>query len=190
MTIVYLFYETGFIDNHRGYAAAIAFVLLVIILIAHRHPVPPPDADGFTMSTESTLTREPARSNEPAAAVRDTVTARTKRGPRQPWLVHTLLIAGAVVMIFPFVWELLTSFKTFDEAHAVPPQIIPSPWDFGNFAKVFATLPFAVDADQLRAAHDRPGPRAGGAVHHGRLRVRTAPRSPGATCSSRCSCRC
>ena len=32
-TIVYLFYEAGFIDNERGYAAAIAFLLLVIILV-------------------------------------------------------------------------------------------------------------------------------------------------------------
>ena len=94
------------------------------------------------MSTESTLTRETTRASEPAAAVRDTATTRTRRRPRQPWIVHTLLIAGAVIMIFPFVWEALTAFKTFDGAHAVPPQIIPSPWDFGNFAKVLATLPF------------------------------------------------
>lgn len=32
-TIVYLFYQTGFIDNNRGYAAAIAFALLVLIVI-------------------------------------------------------------------------------------------------------------------------------------------------------------
>jgi multiple sugar transport system permease protein len=32
-TVVYLFYEAGFLDNDRGYAAAIAFLLLVIILI-------------------------------------------------------------------------------------------------------------------------------------------------------------
>lgn len=32
-TIVYLFYEAGFIDNERGYAAAIAFLLLIIILL-------------------------------------------------------------------------------------------------------------------------------------------------------------
>lgn len=32
-TIVYLFYEVGFVDNNRGYAAAIAFLLLVIILL-------------------------------------------------------------------------------------------------------------------------------------------------------------
>ncbi len=32
-TVVFLFYEAGFVDNHRGYAAAIAMVLLVIILV-------------------------------------------------------------------------------------------------------------------------------------------------------------
>lgn len=32
-TVVYLFYEAGFINNQRGYAAAIAFLLLIIILI-------------------------------------------------------------------------------------------------------------------------------------------------------------
>ena len=32
-TIVYLFYQAGFIDNERGYAAAIAFLLLLIILV-------------------------------------------------------------------------------------------------------------------------------------------------------------
>ncbi len=32
-TIVYLFYEAGFINNERGYAAAIAFLLLLIILV-------------------------------------------------------------------------------------------------------------------------------------------------------------
>lgn len=32
-TVVFLFYEAGFVDNYRGYAAAIAMLLLVIILI-------------------------------------------------------------------------------------------------------------------------------------------------------------
>ena len=32
-TIVYLFYEAGFLDNDKGYAAAVAFVLLLIILV-------------------------------------------------------------------------------------------------------------------------------------------------------------
>lgn len=32
-SIVYLFYEAGFVENQRGYAAAVAFVLLAIILV-------------------------------------------------------------------------------------------------------------------------------------------------------------
>ncbi len=68
---------------------------------------------------------------------------RTKRWrDRQPWVVHAILICGVVAVIFPFAWELLTAFKTFDGAHAVPAQIVPNPWDFGNFAEAISTLPF------------------------------------------------
>jgi multiple sugar transport system permease protein len=72
----------------------------------------------------------------------DTVRTGRRRSASQPWLVHALLIVGAVVMIFPFAWEVLTAFKTFDGAHAAPPQIIPNPWDFTNFSKALVTLPF------------------------------------------------
>jgi multiple sugar transport system permease protein len=61
---------------------------------------------------------------------------------RQPWLVHVLLISGTVVMIFPFVWQTLTAFKTFGGAIQVPPQVLPDPWEFGNFAAVFEAIPF------------------------------------------------
>lgn len=61
---------------------------------------------------------------------------------RQPWVVHLLLSLGAVVMIFPFLWQLLTAFKTFAGSIAVPPQVIPQPWDTSNFATVFTAIPF------------------------------------------------
>lgn len=70
--------------------------------------------------------------------------AGTARRRRQPWLVHALLILGAVVMVFPFLWQVLTAFKTFAGSVQVPPQLIPSPWEFGNFAKVFDSMPFAL----------------------------------------------
>lgn len=60
---------------------------------------------------------------------------------RQPVLVHVVLILGAVVMVFPFGWQLLTSFKTFAGATSVPLQWLPDPWEFGNFAKVFEVMP-------------------------------------------------
>jgi multiple sugar transport system permease protein len=31
-TVVYLFYQKAFIENNRGYAAALAFVLLLVIM--------------------------------------------------------------------------------------------------------------------------------------------------------------
>lgn len=65
------------------------------------------------------------------------------RKTRQPVVVHVLLILGAVMMVFPFLWQVLTSFKTFAGSVAVPPQVIPAPWDFTNFAEVFSTIPFA-----------------------------------------------
>lgn len=59
------------------------------------------------------------------------------------WIVHVVLILGAIVMIFPFVWQTLTAFKTYQDSVQVPPVIIPDPWVFTNFADVFASMPFA-----------------------------------------------
>lgn len=61
---------------------------------------------------------------------------------RQPIAVHVLLCLGAVVMVFPFLWQLLTAFKTYGESIAVPPLLLPSEWDLGNFAEVFDAVPF------------------------------------------------
>jgi multiple sugar transport system permease protein len=59
-------------------------------------------------------------------------------------LIHALLIVGAVIMVAPFFWELVTSLKTFAESTAVPPKIFPASPQFVNFSEVFAALPFAV----------------------------------------------
>lgn len=58
-------------------------------------------------------------------------------------LTYVALILGSVVMIFPFVWMLLTSFKTQAESMAVPPQLLPSQWNLDNFVTALASLPFA-----------------------------------------------
>ena len=57
-------------------------------------------------------------------------------------LTYAALIAGSVTMIFPFVWMLLTSFKTQAESMAIPPQIFPAQWNFDNFVKALESLPF------------------------------------------------
>jgi multiple sugar transport system permease protein len=57
-------------------------------------------------------------------------------------IIYLFLILGAVIMIFPFLWMILTSFKTQAEAMAVPPKFFPSSWKATNFERVTKSLPF------------------------------------------------
>jgi len=56
---------------------------------------------------------------------------------------HAVLLAGVVVMVFPFVWQILTAFKTQAEAIAVPVSVLPAQWRWDAFTEVFQVLPFA-----------------------------------------------
>ncbi|KAF4407455.1 MULTISPECIES: carbohydrate ABC transporter permease [Streptomyces] len=56
---------------------------------------------------------------------------------------HAVLSLGALVMLFPFVWQLLTAFKTMPESVRVPPTFLPQNWDTAAFSEVFTALPFA-----------------------------------------------
>jgi multiple sugar transport system permease protein len=77
------------------------------------------------------------------ATVTPTSASGSSERRRQPILVHVILIVGAIVMVFPFLWQLLTAFKTLDGSVQVPPQVIPDPWVFTNFGAVLETMPFA-----------------------------------------------
>lgn len=57
--------------------------------------------------------------------------------------VHVALIFGALVMVFPFVWQTLTAFKSLPDSLRVPVEIVPNPWVFSNFGEVLASTPFA-----------------------------------------------
>ena len=57
-------------------------------------------------------------------------------------LVYAALIAGSLTMILPFLWMFLTSFKTQAESMAIPPQILPSNWNFDAYKKALESLPF------------------------------------------------
>ncbi|MEU6263603.1 carbohydrate ABC transporter permease [Saccharopolyspora shandongensis] len=67
-------------------------------------------------------------------------------GVRRPGAMvatHVVLIAGAVVMVGPFVWEVLTSLKTFAETTRIPLTFFPHEWQWSNYSDVFDALPFA-----------------------------------------------
>lgn len=58
------------------------------------------------------------------------------------FFTYLVLILGSISMIFPFVWMVLTSFKTQAESMAIPPQILPSQWNLDSFVKALQSLPF------------------------------------------------
>jgi multiple sugar transport system permease protein len=57
-------------------------------------------------------------------------------------ITYAVLLLGCVIMIFPFVWMILTSFKTVPESMQVPPTIFPNQWNLDNFKDAIASLPF------------------------------------------------
>jgi len=57
---------------------------------------------------------------------------------------YAVLIALAVVTVFPFAWMLLTSFKgPLDPITSVPPQLLPSDPTFANYQRVLDALPIS-----------------------------------------------
>lgn len=55
---------------------------------------------------------------------------------------HILLLIGSFIMIFPFVWMILTSFKSIGESLMIPPTLFPKEWLVENYKEVTRTLPF------------------------------------------------
>ncbi|MEY8404155.1 carbohydrate ABC transporter permease [Oscillospiraceae bacterium 44-34] len=58
-------------------------------------------------------------------------------------LVYALLIFGSLIMIFPFVWMFLTSFKTPAESMSIPATLFPSAFRLDKYIEVLGKLPFA-----------------------------------------------
>lgn len=57
-------------------------------------------------------------------------------------LTYFFLILGSIIMIFPFVWMLLTSLKTLAESMQIPPTIFPANLVFTNYSDAVTSLPF------------------------------------------------
>ena len=59
------------------------------------------------------------------------------------FLTYFFLILGALIMVFPFAWMILTSSKTVAESLAVDPVVIfPAKWMLDNFKDAIKSLPF------------------------------------------------
>jgi len=59
------------------------------------------------------------------------------------YVVMIILIIGAVIMLIPFIWMILTAFKTKTEATSINPFVIfPSEWRLDAFKEVFRQQKF------------------------------------------------
>ena len=61
---------------------------------------------------------------------------------RKNFIIHILLILGIGITILPFLWMILTSFKTQGEAMAIPPTIFPKHFALKAYTSVLDALPF------------------------------------------------
>jgi multiple sugar transport system permease protein len=67
----------------------------------------------------------------------------TKKGIRlSTVLLHLVLIVGALLMIFPFLWTVGSSLKGMAQIFAVPPVWIPDPFVWSNYSESLTAMPF------------------------------------------------
>ena len=64
-------------------------------------------------------------------------------------VAHIVLGAGALLMAFPFVWQIIMSLSSNVEVQSVTPVFWPERLRWENYARVFERLPFL---DQLRTS--------------------------------------
>lgn len=61
---------------------------------------------------------------------------------RNKIIIYLFLTLGAIIMILPFVWMILTSFKTMSESTQVPMVIFPKTFNWNNYIEVTQVLHF------------------------------------------------
>lgn len=57
-------------------------------------------------------------------------------------LLHLVLALGALIMIVPFAWMLISSLKSHAEISAYPPVIWPTEWVWSNYPNAMGFAPF------------------------------------------------
>jgi multiple sugar transport system permease protein len=71
----------------------------------------------------------------------------SKTGSREKafqWTVGILLTLGGLLMLLPFVWMILSSFKLEAEVKQIPPTLWPQQFTLENFRNLFDNMAFGV----------------------------------------------
>jgi multiple sugar transport system permease protein len=67
---------------------------------------------------------------------------RNRRFSSGNWWLYVLVSLGLVVMVGPFVWMIIGSFKSQAELLSVPPTWLPAHFSWDNFQRLFERLDF------------------------------------------------
>ena len=59
-------------------------------------------------------------------------------------IIYVIIVVIAVAVNLPFIWMLVTSFKTEDEVFSIPPKFYPNIFDFRNFEGAFKQVPMGM----------------------------------------------
>nr|WP_255452269.1 carbohydrate ABC transporter permease [Sporosarcina sp. ANT_H38] len=57
-------------------------------------------------------------------------------------ILHLVLILGAAIMIFPFIWSITSSLKSVSQIFIVPPEFLPNPFVWSNYPDSLKAMPF------------------------------------------------
>ncbi len=68
----------------------------------------------------------------------------TSRGKKQTFtvLIYIILVIGAGIAVFPFLWMILTAFKSQGEAMMIPTTFFPRNLILSNFTSIVDKIPF------------------------------------------------
>lgn len=56
-------------------------------------------------------------------------------------ITYALLVLGALIVVFPFIWMVLGSFKNIVESNAYPPTLLPQEWYPQNYVQAWLKPP-------------------------------------------------
>ena len=70
--------------------------------------------------------------------------SRTTQRRLRDLLAYLLLAVGLVWFIFPLVWVVLSSLKTFQDFNQIPARLLPSELYLGNYPRAWNSVPFGI----------------------------------------------
>jgi multiple sugar transport system permease protein len=68
---------------------------------------------------------------------------KSPRSAAKKAAVYLILFAGALLCLFPFLWQLRSSLMTMPEIFSFPPVLFPRTPQWQNFSDTFSIIPFA-----------------------------------------------